>query len=54
MAITAENLAEKYNITRDQVDAYSLDSHLKASQATKDKHLDGSLLHFSLSNIIFS
>lgn len=33
MAITAENLAEKYGLTREQVDAYALRSQLAARQA---------------------
>ena len=33
MAITAENLAEKYNISREQVDAYALRSQMAARRA---------------------
>eukprot|EP01126_Amoeba_proteus_P043301 TRINITY_DN4747_c0_g1_i12.p3 TRINITY_DN4747_c0_g1~~TRINITY_DN4747_c0_g1_i12.p3 ORF type:complete len:129 (+),score=33.02 TRINITY_DN4747_c0_g1_i12:1351-1737(+) len=40
MAITAENLAEKFNISREAVDKYSYDSHIKAAQATKQKFLE--------------
>jgi acetyl-CoA C-acetyltransferase len=31
MGQTAENLAYKFNITRDEMDVYSLDSHMKSS-----------------------
>jgi acetyl-CoA acyltransferase len=33
MGLTAENLAKKYNITREQADTFSLDSHRKALAA---------------------
>jgi acetyl-CoA C-acetyltransferase len=33
MGSTAENVAEKYNITREQQDEYALNSHLKAADA---------------------
>ena len=36
MGITGENVAEKYGITREQQDAYALDSHRKAVAAWKD------------------
>ncbi len=36
MGLTAENLAEKYQIGRDEQDAYALKSHEKANRATKD------------------
>ncbi|MHB1858198.1 MAG: acetyl-CoA C-acetyltransferase, partial [Acidobacteriaceae bacterium] len=36
MGITGENVAEKYGITREQQDAYALDSHRKAAAAWKN------------------
>ena len=36
MGLTAENLAKKYEITREQADEFSLDSHQKAAAAIKD------------------
>ena len=36
MANTAENLARKYNISRDEVDDYGYRSHTEASRATSD------------------
>ena len=35
MGLTAENLAKKYEITREQADEFSLQSHLKAAAAIK-------------------
>jgi len=35
MGLTAENLAQKYNISRDEADAFSLGSHQKAAAAIK-------------------
>jgi len=38
MGITAENIAEKYNITRNQQDAYAAQSHRKAAKAIAKGH----------------
>lgn len=46
MGITAENLAEKYGITRDQAEAFSLSSHLKAAKAYEEGHLQGEIATF--------
>lgn len=35
MGITAENLAEKYNLKREELDLYSVNSHRKAAEALK-------------------
>lgn len=35
MGITAENVADKYNVTREEQDAFALESHKKASEAIK-------------------
>lgn len=35
--LTAENVAEKYNVSRDQQDAYALESHRRALQAIADE-----------------
>jgi acetyl-CoA C-acetyltransferase/acetyl-CoA acyltransferase 2 len=48
MAITAENLGAKYNITREQVDQYSLESHQKGAAAYKNGHLQGELAPITL------
>lgn len=47
MGITAENLAEKYGITREQAEEFSVESHKKASQAYKDGHLNGEIAPFA-------
>ena len=36
MGLTAENLAKKYEITREQADEFSLGSHQKAAAAIKE------------------
>jgi acetyl-CoA C-acetyltransferase len=36
MGITAENIAEKYNVTREEQDEYALNSHRKAAAAWKE------------------
>lgn len=36
MGITAENIAEKWHITRDQQDQFSVESHRRATQAIKN------------------
>ena len=36
MGETAENLVNKYNLTRDEQDAFAVESHKKAAQAQKD------------------
>jgi len=35
MGITSENVAEKYGITREQMDAMAVESHRKAAHAQK-------------------
>lgn len=46
MGITAENLAEKYNISREDAEAFSLSSHLKAAKAYEEGHLQGEIAAF--------
>jgi acetyl-CoA C-acetyltransferase len=36
MGVTAENVADKYDITREEMDTYALQSHMRAVLATKD------------------
>eukprot|EP01130_Rhizamoeba_saxonica_P001336 TRINITY_DN11201_c0_g1_i1.p1 TRINITY_DN11201_c0_g1~~TRINITY_DN11201_c0_g1_i1.p1 ORF type:complete len:418 (+),score=110.48 TRINITY_DN11201_c0_g1_i1:54-1307(+) len=48
MAITAENLAEKYNISRQECDEYSLESHKKAASAYENNLLQGELAPVAL------
>ena len=44
MGLTAENLAQKYEITREQADEFSLGSHQKAAAAIKAATLNAKLL----------
>ena len=53
MGITAENVAEKYNVSREEMDKFSLASHQKAAKATEagllkneilDVEIDGQVL----------
>ncbi len=44
MGMTGENVAEKYNITREEQDAYALDSHRKAAAAQKDGRFTSQIL----------
>ncbi len=37
MGITAENVAQKYHVTREEMDRFSLASHQKAAKAVQDK-----------------
>ncbi len=48
MAITAENMAEKYNITREECDDYSFKSHKKATKAKEDGHFKDEIVPFDL------
>lgn len=43
MGTTAENLAEKFEITREQCDLYSYNSHVKAAKAYKEGLLQGEI-----------
>jgi acetyl-CoA C-acetyltransferase len=36
MGVTAENVADKYDVTREEMDEYALQSHMRAVLATKD------------------
>jgi acetyl-CoA C-acetyltransferase/acetyl-CoA acyltransferase 2 len=48
MGITAENLSEKFEVTRAQCDSFSFDSHMRASKAYKDNLLQGEIAPFPL------
>lgn len=50
MAITAENMATKYNISRKDCDDYSLNSHLKAKKADEAGLLNDEIVDFELKN----
>lgn len=42
--VSAEMIAEKWNLTRDKLDDFSYQSHLKAAQAIKSGHFDREIL----------
>lgn len=46
MAITAENLAEQYKISRDNCDEYSLKSHQKVARALEANHFKAEIAPF--------
>lgn len=48
MGITAENLSEKFEVTRAQCDTFSFDSHNRAAQAYKDGLLQGEIAPVAL------
>lgn len=48
MGITAENLAEKYELTREECDQFALSSHFKAAQAYAENLLQGEIAPFEL------
>lgn len=48
MGVTAENLGEKFEITRMQSDSYSLESHTKATQAYESGFLQGEICEIPL------
>jgi acetyl-CoA C-acetyltransferase len=48
MGITAENVAEKWNVTREEQDALALESHRRAEQAINDKRFVDQILPVEL------
>jgi acetyl-CoA acyltransferase len=48
MGLTAENLAKKYEITREQADEFSLGSHQKAAAAIKEGRFKDEVVPFSV------
>lgn len=44
MGITAENLATKYNISREQQDEFSVNSHKKMAEAQEKGHFDNEII----------
>ncbi|MGI8670338.1 MAG: acetyl-CoA C-acyltransferase, partial [Aridibacter sp.] len=48
MGLTAENLARKYEITREQADEFSLKSHQKAAAAIKEGRFKDEIVPFSV------
>lgn len=50
MGITAENLAKKYNISREEQDEYAFNSQKKASEASKSGRFKNEILPISIVN----
>ncbi len=48
MGLTAENLAKKYEITREQADEFSLQSHQKAAEAIKSGKFKDEIVPFTV------
>lgn len=48
MGLTAENLAQKYEITREQADQFSLESHQKAATAIKEGRFKDEIVPISV------
>ena len=48
MGLTAENLAKKYEITREQADQFSLESHQKAAAAIKEGRFKDEIVPFTV------
>lgn len=50
MGVTAENLAEKYNISREEQDEVALRSHVNAAQAMEKGFLNGQIIPFEITS----
>ena len=48
MGVTAENIAAKYGITREQQDAFALESHKKAAAAIANGHFTSQIVPYEL------
>jgi len=48
MGLTAENLAKKYEITREQADEFSLQSHLKAAKAIQNGNFKDEIIPYTV------
>ncbi|MDF7683663.1 thiolase family protein [Lactobacillus sp. ESL0679] len=48
MGVTAENVAEKYHISRQEMDSYSVQSHQKAAQAVKEGYFASEMISLSI------
>ena len=48
MGITAENVAEKFQVTRDEQDLFALKSHEKALKAQKEKKFEDEILNYKI------
>ena len=51
MGITAENVAHQYNVTRQEMDEFSVESHRKAAIAQKNGYLNKSIIPVTVNNV---
>ncbi|MDF7638528.1 thiolase family protein [Lactobacillus sp. ESL0791] len=54
MGLTAENIARKYQVSREEMDLFSLQSHRKASRAVKEDFFKDEIVPLTINGIIFS
>ncbi len=54
MGLTAENLARKYSITREDADAFALASHQKAAAAIRDGKFTGEIVPLDVTTTVVS
>ena len=52
MGLTAEKLAKKYNISREDSDLFSYNSHMKALRAIKDKKFEKEIVPINVEETI--
>ncbi len=50
MGMTGEIIADKYNISREDIDAFSLESHMKANKATQEGRFKSEIIPVELSD----
>ncbi len=50
VGITAEKVAQKYNISREDQDLFSMQSHMKAADAIKNKRFEEEIVPFTVKN----
>ncbi|KPN80986.1 Acetyl-CoA acetyltransferase [Apilactobacillus kunkeei] len=50
MGITAENVAEKFNVTREEQDEFAYQSHMKAAKAFDNGYFDSELVPIEIKN----
>lgn len=53
MGLTAENVAERYGVTREEMDAFSATSHQKAARAQENGQLGRSIVPLNFDGVVF-
>ena len=53
MGTTAENVAEKYGVTREEQDAFAMNSHIKAAKAQADGKFDDQIIPVSAVRVAY-